>query len=81
MRLDPKNIKALFRRGQASFSLGEIENALSEFNKVHEIDPENKAAINQITICKHKMKEYHDKEKKVYANMFSKFAKADEVSS
>ncbi len=79
LRLDANNIKALFRRGQASLALGEIENALKDFNRIHELEPENKAAINQITICKHKIKEHTEREKKMYAGMFDKFAKIDQV--
>lgn len=45
--------------------------------KVRDLEPENKAALNQITICKQSIKEYNDKQKKLYANMFSKFADAD----
>jgi FK506-binding protein 4/5 len=75
--MDPKNVKALFRRGQANLSLGEIEKALADFEKVQEIEPENKAALNQITICNQKIKSYKDDEKKRYKNMFSKYVAAD----
>lgn len=74
---DPNNVKAFYRRGQANFSLGETDKALADFEKCREIEPENKAALNQITICKQKLKEYRDKEKKRYANMFAKFAAVD----
>lgn len=57
--------------------LGEVERALGDFEKAQEIEPENKAALNQVTICKQKLKAYHDQEKKVYRNMFAKFAAAD----
>lgn len=77
LALDPLNVKALFRRGQSLLTLGEIENALTNFEKVQVLEPENKAALNQITICKNKIKQYHDEEKKRYRNMFSKFAIAD----
>lgn len=46
-------------------------------NQVLEIDPQNKAAMNQVTVCKRVVKESHDKEKKLYANMFTKFANVD----
>jgi tetratricopeptide (TPR) repeat protein len=77
LTLDGNNVKALFRRGQARFALGEIDNALADFERVKELEPENKAALNQITICKQKIKQYHEDEKKRYRNMFSKFAIAD----
>jgi len=75
--LDPKNVKALYRRGQAHLTLGETEKALADFEAVHEIEPDNKAAINQIAICKQKIKQYQNEEKARYKNMFSRFAAAD----
>lgn len=42
-----------------------------------QLEPENKATINQITMCKQEIKKQNDKEKRLYANMFSKFAEAD----
>lgn len=77
LTLDPLSVKALYRRAQAHFSLGEIEKALDDFEKCREIEPENKAAYNQITICKQKLKQYRDEEKKRYKNMFAKFSAAD----
>lgn len=45
--------------------------------QAQELEPENKAAANQITLCKAEIKKQNDKEKKMYANMFTKFAEAD----
>lgn len=59
------------------FSKGETEKALSDFERVNELEPENKAAVNQITICKQKIKQYQQEEKARYKNMFSRFAAAD----
>lgn len=42
------------------------------------IDPKNTAAQNQITLIRHKRKETKEKEKKLYASIFSKMAKASE---
>jgi len=81
LRLDPANVKALYRRGQSDLSLGDFERALDDFANVRLLEPENKAAINQETICKQKIKEYKEKQKKVYANMFSKFATTDKQVS
>ena len=58
-------------------TLGEVDKALEDFLKVKEIDPENKAALNQITVCKQKIKQYNDEEKARYKNMFARFATAD----
>lgn len=77
MEIEPNNVKAFYRRGLSYLAGGEPQLALDDFNKVQEVEPENKAAINQITMCKHAIKEYHTKQKKLYANMFTKFAAAD----
>jgi FK506-binding protein 4/5 len=70
-------VKALYRRGAAHLQLGETEKALDDFTKVNVIEPENKAAINQIAICRQKMKQYENEEKARYKNMFARFATAD----
>lgn len=43
-----------------------------------ELDPKNTAAQNQITLIRRKRKETKEKEKKLYASIFSKMAKASE---
>lgn len=45
--------------------------------QAQQYEPENKATINQITLCKQEIKKQNDKEKQLYANMFTKFADAD----
>ena len=51
--------------------------AIIDFNKVLELDPNNKAARNQILIANAKIREIREREKKIYAGMFQKFAQAD----
>uniref|UniRef100_A0A182SUY7 peptidylprolyl isomerase n=1 Tax=Anopheles maculatus TaxID=74869 RepID=A0A182SUY7_9DIPT len=77
LNVDSKNVKALYRRGMSNLALEDIDKALQDFSAVLEIEPENKAALNQVTICKHKIKAYNDQQKKVFANMFTKFAQSD----
>lgn len=73
----PGNAKAYFRRGEAFIALNEHELARLDFQKVLELDPENKAAKNKVTICAHEIKSIKEKEKKTFANMFEKFAQID----
>lgn len=77
MEIEPNNVKALYRRGLSYLSAGEPAAALNDFNRVREIEPDNKAALNQATICKQSIKDYNTKQKQLYANMFTKFASAD----
>lgn len=77
MKYDPNNEKALFRRGQAYLNAGDAELASKDFKKCLEVDPNNNAAKSQLLICVKELKEQLQREKKVYANMFDKFAKMD----
>lgn len=58
-------------------NLHNYEDAVADFKAVVELDPQNKAAKNQMAIASHKIKQIRDKEKKTYAGMFDRFASAD----
>lgn len=77
IELEPASEKAYFRRGNAYLDLNEPELAEKDFQKVLQIDSNNKAAIQKLNITKQKIKELRVKEKQIYANMFDKFAKHD----
>ncbi|KAI4504600.1 hypothetical protein M0802_000150 [Mischocyttarus mexicanus] len=77
LKIDPQNEKAYFRRGQAYLALTLPEAAIKDFEKVLEIEPKNVAATKQIIICNNLIKKELLKEKKLYANMFDKFAQQD----
>uniref|UniRef100_T1JDQ0 peptidylprolyl isomerase n=1 Tax=Strigamia maritima TaxID=126957 RepID=T1JDQ0_STRMM len=75
--IDPDSEKGHFRRGLARLEMKEIELAKEDFSAVLKIDASNKAAANQIIICNKMLKEQHEKEKKLYSNMFTKYVKPD----
>ncbi|XP_043389329.1 peptidyl-prolyl cis-trans isomerase FKBP5 isoform X3 [Chelonia mydas] len=75
--LDQVNEKGLYRRGEARLLMNEFELAKCDFQKVLEVNPQNKAAKSQITVCQKKMKEHNDRDRRIYANMFKKFAERD----
>lgn len=77
IKMDENNEKAYFRRGQALLQLGEPQLAIKDFNEVLRLEPNNKAAQTQLTACQKLIKEQLSREKKIYANMFDKFAKVD----
>ena len=52
----------------------EYEEAEQCFQKVLELEPENKAAVGQRQACVRKIKEQERKERKLYKNMFTKLA-------
>ncbi|XP_054159035.1 peptidyl-prolyl cis-trans isomerase FKBP4-like [Oppia nitens] len=75
--IDADNVKGLFRRGQAYFGQKDYELSRTDFNAVLKLDPNNKAAKNQLTLSVAAIKAQLDKEKTTYRNMFERFAKQD----
>ncbi len=69
--------KAYFRRGEALMQLKEYNLAINDFQLVIKLEPDNKAAKNKVAYCLQEIKAQKNCEKKVYANMFDKFAKID----
>ncbi|KAM8779304.1 peptidyl-prolyl cis-trans isomerase FKBP5 isoform 1-T2 [Rhynchonycteris naso] len=77
LRLDSANEKGLYRRGEARLLMNEFESAKGDFEKVLEVNPQNKAARLQISMCQKKAKEHNERDRRIYANMFTKFAERD----
>ncbi|CAG2183622.1 unnamed protein product, partial [Oppiella nova] len=71
------NEKGLFRRGQAYFGQKDYDLARNDFNAVLQLDPNNKAAKNQLVLSLNAIKAQLEKEKTTYRNMFERFAKQD----
>ena len=55
----------------------EPEEAKKNFEAILAIDPNNKAAANQVVICTTRIREERQKEKALYSNIFNKMAEAD----
>jgi len=62
---------------QANLNLQNFDLAIEDFKAVLEIDPENKAAKNQITVTNQKKKQLHEREKQMYSGMFQKLAASE----
>lgn len=77
LELDNNNEKGLFRRGEAHLAVNDFELARADFQKVIQLYPSNKAAKVQLVTCQQKIREQHEKEKKMYANMFQRLADRD----
>ncbi|XP_043097403.1 peptidyl-prolyl cis-trans isomerase FKBP5 isoform X2 [Puntigrus tetrazona] len=77
MELDPENEKALYRRGEARLLRNEFSMALIDFKQVLQVNTFNRAARSQIAVCQRKIREHHERDKKIYANMFQRFAEHD----
>lgn len=57
--------------------MNEFELAKCDFQRVLEVNPQNKAAKSQISVCQKKTKEHNERDRRIYANMFAKFAERD----
>ncbi|KTG05566.1 hypothetical protein cypCar_00030804 [Cyprinus carpio] len=75
--LDPENEKALYRRGEARLLRNEFSMALVDFKQVLQVNSFNHAARSQIAVCRRKIREHNERDKKIYANMFQRFAEHD----
>jgi len=77
----PQNVKALYRKGQALQQRKDFDEAITVYKQVLEIEPQNKAASQQILTCKHQIAELLALEKRRFAGMFDKLSKNDDHSS
>ena len=55
----------------------DYEAALVDFRAVLVVDPNNKAAKNQVVMTAQKIKKQNDSEKKLYSNIFKQMGQAD----
>lgn len=69
--IDPRNTKALFRRGQAHRALKDWDIALIDLNKALEAEPEDKGIKTEIARVKKDIDEQKKKERQAYSKMFS----------
>lgn len=70
LEIDEHNVKALFRRGQARSGMQDFDQALKDFARVKEIEPNDKGAIAEIAKVKKAQLQYKEKEKSLYSKMF-----------
>uniref|UniRef100_A0A1I8EDH1 peptidylprolyl isomerase n=1 Tax=Wuchereria bancrofti TaxID=6293 RepID=A0A1I8EDH1_WUCBA len=80
LEVDPKCVKALYRKALALQEQNDADEAIIEYKKVLEYEPDNKAAVAQIVACKKKLAEIREKEKKRYKGMFERFAAKEKVA-
>uniref|UniRef100_A0A915ERT0 peptidylprolyl isomerase n=1 Tax=Ditylenchus dipsaci TaxID=166011 RepID=A0A915ERT0_9BILA len=73
---NPKHVKALYRKAQVTLQQRkDYDEAISVYHKVSELDPDSKAALQQIAACKEALAQIKLKERKCFAGMFDKMAK------
>jgi FK506-binding protein 8 len=67
----PKNVKALFRKGKILGEKGELEMALAVLTLAQQLEPDNKALTQEITRLRLKRKDEVKSEKLLYKRMFN----------
>lgn len=73
--IDSKSVKGYFRRGTACFETKDYESAKSDFLKVLELEPTNKAAKSSLVKCEKALAAAGDEEKKLCKTMLSGLGK------
>merc|ERR1719385_265274 len=68
--VEPNNVKALMRRGQAQMQNGNLEEAKRDLKKALSLDKSNTVIKKLLKVCTAKHKAYVEKQQKLYANMF-----------
>ena len=80
LKLEKKNVKALFRRGLSYHKLGFLEESKSDLMYLLEIDTTNAPASKELAQVLKDIKENKQKEKLAFSKMFNKNIYADKES-
>ena len=73
LRVDPTNIKALFRQGKSLFELGQYDRCQTPLKTILQLDPNHsdRDQINKmIAFAEQKLANYKQNEKDIYRRMF-----------
>ncbi|XP_075066695.1 peptidyl-prolyl cis-trans isomerase FKBP4 [Mixophyes fleayi] len=81
LEFQPNNEKGLFRRAEAYMGVNELDLARDDFVKVIQLYPGNKVARTQLGLCQQRLRQQHQREKKIYANMFQRLAEKEDKES
>jgi FK506-binding protein 4/5 len=72
LELDPNNVKALYREAKALNCEGEHQKAKELLTKALKILPSSTEVQNELHLTTQLLEKQHNKEKKVYSEMFNK---------
>lgn len=72
--IETKNVKALFRRGQAYMLDAQFEKAKNDFKEALQYDPKNKQIRDEMVKLKKLEQDFKQKQKNMYATMMSKMS-------
>jgi len=81
LEIDPNNEKASFRKAEALYAEKQFEDAKVLLEKVvGEINPKNAMARKLLGEARSLIRKQKEQEKRLYANMFDRFAEQDDIS-
>ncbi|XP_015782732.1 peptidyl-prolyl cis-trans isomerase D [Tetranychus urticae] len=69
--LEPENIKALFRKGQALHGIRDYEAALKSLKRAQKLSPNEKAIQAELAAVLGEMESYRARERQAYAKLFA----------
>merc|ERR1712154_584105 len=76
LELEPENVKAIYRRGQAHAYNGNNPSALVDLKKAKELNPEDKQIQKMVEVIRKRLRLEKKKEKDLYRGMFEKMTLA-----
>jgi len=78
---DPTNLKALYRRGLAYSKSQDFDRAQTDLKDLLKVDPQNAEAKKELATIATALKQFREKEKKVFGGIFSKGGLYDDVKT
>mmetsp|Transcript_41133 Transcript_41133/g.42030 ORF Transcript_41133/g.42030 Transcript_41133/m.42030 type:complete len:579 (+) Transcript_41133:59-1795(+) len=78
LKIEPHNIKSLYRRGTAYNKLGNLDKSKADLMKTIELDPNNAPAKKELNDVIKSLKEHAKKDKAVYSSIFTKTSMYDD---
>lgn len=72
LAIDPSNVKGRFRRGKARLALGNLDGAEEDLLAAKAKAPTDGGIARELKVLEHKKGKAAQREKKLYANMFSR---------
>ncbi|KAF0693440.1 Aste57867_15604 [Aphanomyces stellatus] len=70
LRIDARNVKALYRMGQACLRLDDLDKAKEYLKKAADVNPKDKAIRDALAECNRRLKVEDEKAKKMWAKSF-----------
>lgn len=80
IKKEPKNIKALFRRGKAYGMINDLDKALEDLSKALDLDPNNQEIKRELNARKVDLETAKKKEKQFYGGLFKKLSEESKGS-